>query len=117
MSLGIRPEMHCPAISPDVTLEGEVQAVEQLGHETQIHIQIPAIRQNCLPPERRGVLVEEGATFAIVGLPPERAIYSVSTACRRLHKRAGACCFPLKKREPAGDIPAKRAKEKHDLRR
>ncbi len=46
MSLGIRPEHLLPSHIADVTLEGEVQVVEQLGHETQIHIQIPAIRQN-----------------------------------------------------------------------
>ncbi len=46
MSLGIRPEHLLPSDIADVTLEGEVQVVEQLGHETQIHIQIPSIRQN-----------------------------------------------------------------------
>lgn len=46
MSLGIRPEHLLSSDIADVTLEGEVQVVEQLGHETQIHIEIPAIRQN-----------------------------------------------------------------------
>lgn len=55
MSLGIRPEHLLPSDIADVILEGEVQVVEQLGNETQIHIQIPSIRQNRVPPERRGV--------------------------------------------------------------
>ncbi|MEM5588239.1 TOBE domain-containing protein [Enterobacter hormaechei] len=90
MSLGIRPEHLLPSHIADVTLEGEVQVVEQLGHETQIHIQIPAIRQNLVYRQNDVVLVEEGATFAI-GLPPERChlFREDGTACRRLHKEPG----------------------------
>ena len=90
MSLGIRPEHLLPSDIADVTLEGEVQVVEQLGHETQIHIQIPAIRQNLVYRQNDVVLVEEGATFAI-GLPPERChlFREDGTACRRLHKEPG----------------------------
>ncbi len=90
MSLGIRPEHLLPSHIADVTLEGEVQVVEQLGHETQIHIQIPAIRQNPVYRQNDVVLVEEGATFAI-GLPPERChlFREDGTACRRLHKEPG----------------------------
>ena len=62
MSLGIRPEHLLPSDIADVTLEGVVQVVEQLGHETQIHIQIPAIRQNLVYRQNDVVLVEEGAT-------------------------------------------------------
>lgn len=71
MSLGIRPEHLLSSDIADVTLEGEVQVVEQLGHETQIHIQIPAIRQNLVYRQEDVVLVEEGALMGI-GLPPER---------------------------------------------
>ncbi len=40
-----------PSHIADVTLEGEVQVVEQLGHETDSYPD-PAIRQNLgLPPE------------------------------------------------------------------
>ncbi|HBT54338.1 MAG TPA: maltose/maltodextrin ABC transporter ATP-binding protein MalK, partial [Erwinia persicina] len=46
LSLGVRPEHLLPGDIAEVTLSGEVQVVEQLGNETQIHIQIPAIRQN-----------------------------------------------------------------------
>ena len=90
MSLGIRPEHLLPSDIADVTLEGEVQVVEQLGHETQIHIQIPAIRQNLVYRQNDVVLVEEGATFAI-GLPPERChlFREDGTACRRLHQEPG----------------------------
>ncbi|EHM51723.1 MAG: maltose/maltodextrin ABC transporter ATP-binding protein MalK [Yokenella regensburgei] len=90
MSLGIRPEHLLPSDIADVTLEGEVQVVEQLGHETQIHIQIPAIRQNLVYRQADVVLVEEGATFAI-GLPPERChlFREDGTACRRLHQEPG----------------------------
>ena len=90
MSLGIRPEHLLPSDIADVILEGEVQVVEQLGNETQIHIQIPSIRQNLVYRQNDVVLVEEGATFAI-GLPPERCHLSREdgTACRRLHKEPG----------------------------
>jgi multiple sugar transport system ATP-binding protein len=90
MSLGIRPEHLLPSDIADVTLEGEVQVVEQLGHETQIHIQIPAIRQNLVYRQNDVVLVKEGATFAI-GLPPERChlFREDGNACRRLHQEPG----------------------------
>jgi multiple sugar transport system ATP-binding protein len=90
MSLGIRPEHLLPSDIADVILEGEVQVVEQLGNETQIHIQIPSIRQNLVYRQNDVVLVEEGATFAI-GLPPEHChlFREDGTACRRLHKEPG----------------------------
>lgn len=90
MSLGIRPEHLLPSDIADVTLEGVVQVVEQLGNETQIHIQIPSIRQNLVYRQTDVVLVEEGATFAI-GLPPERChlFREDGTACRRLHQEPG----------------------------
>ncbi|MFK8260537.1 maltose/maltodextrin ABC transporter ATP-binding protein MalK [Erwinia sp. AnSW2-5] len=90
LSLGIRPEHLLPSDVAEVTLSGEVQVVEQLGNETQIHIQIPAIRQNLVYRQNDVVLVEEGATFAI-GLPPHRChlFREDGTACRRLHPEAG----------------------------
>lgn len=88
MSLGIRPEHLLPSDIADVILEGEVQVVEQLGNETQIHIhiQIPSIRQNLVYRQNDVVC----ATFAI-GLPPERChlFREDGTACRRLHKEPG----------------------------
>ncbi len=90
LSLGIRPEHLLPSDIAQVTLSGLVQVVEQLGNETQIHIQIPAIRQNLVYRQNDVVLVEEGATFAI-GLPPHRChlFREDGTACRRLHPEPG----------------------------
>jgi len=90
LSLGIRPEHLLPSDVAEVTLSGEVQVVEQLGNETQIHIQIPAIRQNLVYRQNDVVPVEEGATFAI-GLPPHRChlFREDGTACRRLHPEPG----------------------------
>lgn len=90
LSLGIRPEHLLPSDIAEVTLSGVVQVVEQLGNETQIHIQIPAIRQNLVYRQNDVVLVEEGATFAI-GLPPHRChlFRENGTACRRLHPEPG----------------------------
>jgi len=90
LSLGIHPEHLLPSDVAEVTLSGEVQVVEQLGNETQIHIQIPAIRQNLVYRQNDVVLVEEGATFAI-GLPPHRChlFHEDGTACRRLHPEPG----------------------------
>lgn len=89
MSLGIRPEHLLPSDIADVTPKAK-SVVEQLGHETQIHIQIPAIRQNLVYRQNDVVLVEEGATFAI-GLPPERChlFREDGSACRRLHQEPG----------------------------
>ena len=90
MSLGIRPEHLLASDIADVTLEGEVQVVEQLGNETQIHIRIPALRQNLVYRQNDVVLVEEGAQYAI-GLPPERChlFREDGRACRRLHREPG----------------------------
>ncbi|EMH7336780.1 TPA: maltose/maltodextrin ABC transporter ATP-binding protein MalK [Serratia marcescens] len=90
LSLGIRPEHLLPGEASEVRLTGDVQVVEQLGNETQIHIQIPAIRQNLVYRQNDVVLVEEGATFAI-GLPPHRChlFREDGTACKRLHQEPG----------------------------
>ncbi len=91
LSLGIRPEHLLPGDAAEVTLSGEIQVVERLGNETQIHIQIPAIRQNLVYRQNDVVLAEEGATFTI-GLPPHRChlFREDGTACRRLHPEPGA---------------------------
>lgn len=90
LSLGIRPEHLLPGEGAEVTLSGEVQVTERLGNETQIHIQIPAIRQNLVYRQNDVVLAEEGATFTI-GLPPHRChlFREDGTACRRLHPEPG----------------------------
>ncbi|PVZ83211.1 maltose/maltodextrin ABC transporter ATP-binding protein MalK [Serratia sp. S1B] len=90
LSLGIRPEHLLPSSESTCALMGEVQVVEQLGNETQIHIQIPEIRQNLVYRQNDVVLVEEGATFAI-GLPLHRChlFREDGTACRRLYQELG----------------------------
>ena len=90
LSLGIRPEHLLPSSESPVTLSGEVQVVEQLGNETQIHIDIPTMHPNLVYRQNDVVLVEEGATFAI-GLPPERChlFREDGVACRRLHQEPG----------------------------
>ncbi len=90
VSLGIRPEHLLPSDIADVTLEGIVQVVEQLGNETQVHIEIPAIHQNLVYRQPDVVLVEEGSTFTI-GLPPHRChlFREDGTACQRLHEEPG----------------------------
>lgn len=90
MSLGIRPEHLLPSNIADIVLEGEVQVVEQLGYETQIHILIPSLRQNLVCRQNDVVMVEEGAVFAI-GLPPDRChlFREDGSACRRLYQEPG----------------------------
>jgi len=97
MSLGIRPEHLLPSDVADVSLSGVVQVVEQLGHETQIHIQIPALRQNLVYRQDDVVLVEEGAQYTI-GLPPHRChlFREDGTACRRLHQEPGVAALKTK---------------------
>lgn len=90
VSLGIRPEHLLPSDIADVTLEGKVHVIEQLGNETQIHISFPTIRQNLVYRQADVVLVEEGSTFSI-GLPPHRChlFREDGTACQRLYKELG----------------------------
>jgi len=97
MSLGIRPEHLLPSEVADVSLSGVVQVVEQLGFETQIHIQIPALRQNLVYRQNDVVLVEEGAHYAI-GLPPQRChlFREDGSACHRLHQEPGVEALQLK---------------------
>lgn len=80
MSLGIRPEHLLPSDIADVTLEGEVRVVEQLGHETQIHIQIPAIRQNTVYRQNDVVLVERRAPHSLSACRQSAVICSARMA-------------------------------------
>ncbi|PJG83278.1 maltose/maltodextrin ABC transporter ATP-binding protein MalK [Caviibacterium pharyngocola] len=91
LSLGIRPEHLVPADQAQVTLQGKVQVVELLGNETQIHLEIPAIKQPALVYRQNDVvLVGEGDTFNI-GIIPERChlFKEDGTACPRLFKEKG----------------------------
>ena len=64
--------------------------VEQLGNETQIHVQMPTIQQNLVYRHNDVALVEEGSMIEI-GLPVHRChlFREDGTACRRLHKELG----------------------------
>ena len=46
VSLGIRPEHLLPCEHSDICIKGTVKVVEQLGHETQVYLELPAIKQN-----------------------------------------------------------------------
>ncbi len=67
-----------------------MQRVEQLSRETQIHIHIPALRQNLVYRQNDVAPVEESTPYAI-GLPPRRChlFREDGTACRRLHREPG----------------------------
>ena len=90
LSLGIRPEHLLPGEHAQYRLRGEVSVVEQLGNETQIHVQMPTIQQNLVYRHNDVALVEEGSMIEI-GLPVHRChlFREDGTACRRLHKELG----------------------------
>ena len=91
LSLGIRPEHLIPSDTAKVTLRANVQVVELLGNETQIHLEIPEIKQPTLVYRQNDVvLVEEGAVMDI-GIIPERChlFKEDGTACQRLYKEKG----------------------------
>ncbi|OOF51045.1 ABC transporter ATP-binding protein [Rodentibacter genomosp. 1] len=91
LSLGIRPEHVIPVVQAEVRLRGIVQVVELLGHETQIHIEIPEIHQPIFVYRQNDVvLVSEGDEIEI-GIMPERChlFKEDGKACRRLFKEIG----------------------------
>ena len=91
LSLGIRPEHLIPSHHAEVTLKGTVQVVELLGNETQIHLEIPEIKQPTLIYRQNDVvLVKEGDVMDI-GIVPERChlFKEDGTACRRLFRETG----------------------------
>ncbi|OOF42194.1 ABC transporter ATP-binding protein [Rodentibacter trehalosifermentans] len=91
LSLGVRPEHVIPVSQAEIRLRGIVQVVELLGHETQIHLEIPEIHQPIFVYRQNDVvLVEEGDEIEI-GIMPERChlFKEDGTACRRLFKEIG----------------------------
>ncbi|OOF52366.1 maltose/maltodextrin ABC transporter ATP-binding protein MalK [Rodentibacter trehalosifermentans] len=91
LSLGVRPEHVIPVAQAEVRLRGTVQVVELLGHETQIHLEIPEIRQPIFVYRQNDVvLVKEGDEIEI-GIMPERChlFKEDGSACRRLFKEIG----------------------------
>lgn len=91
LSLGIRPEHLVPSEKAKVALRGKVQVVELLGNETQIHLEIPEIKQPTLVYRQNDVvLVNEGDELDI-GIVPERChlFKKDGIACKRLFKELG----------------------------
>ena len=90
VSLGIRPEHLLPCEHSDICIKGTVKVVEQLGHETQVYLELPAIKQNIVYRQNDIVLVKESDEMAI-GINPNRChlFREDGTACRRLYKELG----------------------------
>ncbi|HDL5698431.1 TPA: maltose/maltodextrin ABC transporter ATP-binding protein MalK [Mannheimia haemolytica] len=91
LSLGIRPEHLLPSAQTKVTLHGIVQVVELLGNETQIHLEIPEIKQpTFIYRQNDVVLVNEGDEMNI-GILPERChlFKEDGIACKRLFVEKG----------------------------
>ena len=90
VSLGIRPEHLLPCEHSEICIKGTVKVVEQLGHETQVYLELPAIKQNIVYRQNDIVLVKEGDEMAI-GINPNRChlFREDGTACRRLYKELG----------------------------
>lgn len=91
VSLGIRPEHVVPSNKAAVTLRGNVQVVEWLGNETQVHLEIPEIKQPIfIYRQNDTMLVQEGESLD-VGIVPERChlFKENGEACRRLHAEIG----------------------------
>lgn len=90
LSLGIRPEHLLPSDHAEISIKGTVKVVEQLGNETQIHIEMPPIKQSLVYRQNDIVLVNEGDEMAI-GINPNRChlFKENGLACRRLFKELG----------------------------
>lgn len=90
LSLGIRPEHLLPCEQSEVCINGTVKVVEQLGNETQVHVEMPPIKQSLVYRQNDIVLVEEGDEMS-VGINPNRChlFKEDGTACRRLFKELG----------------------------
>lgn len=90
VSLGIRPEHLLPCERSEICIKGTVKVVEQLGHETQVYLELPTIKQNIVYRQNDIVLVKEGDEMAI-GINPNRChlFREDGTACKRLYKELG----------------------------
>jgi multiple sugar transport system ATP-binding protein len=90
MTLGIRPEHLLDADSSQHQLYGEILVVEQLGNETQIHLQLPGYAEPLVYRHHDVAVVAEGVPLAI-GIPAERChlFHTDGRACRRLHPEPG----------------------------
>ncbi|HBO38632.1 MAG TPA: maltose/maltodextrin ABC transporter ATP-binding protein MalK [Pasteurellaceae bacterium] len=91
LSLGIRPEHLIPSDKAQVTLKGTVQVVELLGNETQVHLEIPEIKQPTLIYRQNDVVLVEENDAMDIGIVPERChlFKEDGTACQRLFREKG----------------------------
>ncbi|MGR3806977.1 maltose/maltodextrin ABC transporter ATP-binding protein MalK [Pasteurella testudinis] len=91
LSLGVRPEHLIPAAQAEVKLKGIVTVVELLGNETQIHLEIPEIKQPTLVYRQNDVVLAEEGQVMDIGIVPERChlFKEDGNACRRLHQEIG----------------------------
>lgn len=90
LSLGIRPEHLLPCEQSEVCIAGTVKVVEQLGNETQVHLEMPPIKQSLVYRQNDIVLVKEGDEMSI-GINPNRChlFREDGTACQRLFVEQG----------------------------
>lgn len=90
LSLGIRPEHLVPSSQSEIAFSGRVKVVEQLGNETQVHLEIPPIKQSLVYRQNDIVLVKEGDEMSI-GINPNRChlFKENGEACRRLFAESG----------------------------
>ncbi|MFD1804802.1 maltose/maltodextrin ABC transporter ATP-binding protein MalK [Pasteurella oralis] len=91
LSLGIRPEHLIPSDKAEVTLRGIVQVVELLGNETQIHLEIPEIKQPTLVYRQNDIVLAKEEQIMDIGIVPERChlFKEDGTACQRLFREIG----------------------------
>ncbi|NBI13722.1 maltose/maltodextrin ABC transporter ATP-binding protein MalK [[Haemophilus] felis] len=90
LSLGIRPEHLLPCNQSDICIKGNVKVVEQLGNETQIHLEMPPIKQTLVYRQNDIVLVKEGDDMSI-GINSNRChlFKEDGMACKRLFQELG----------------------------
>lgn len=91
LSLGIRPEHLVPAEQAQIKLRGVVQVVELLGNETQIHLEIPEIKQPTLIYRQNDIVLANEGDVLDIGIIPERChlFRKDGSACQRLYKEIG----------------------------
>ncbi|QUJ69240.1 maltose/maltodextrin ABC transporter ATP-binding protein MalK (plasmid) [Photobacterium sp. GJ3] len=90
MSLGIRPEHLTTAEEGDAVVEGKIQVVEKLGHETQVYLNLKGVDADFIYRQPDILDVESGETLR-VGIPAYRChlFHRDGQACRRLYREKG----------------------------
>ncbi|UTM59999.1 maltose/maltodextrin ABC transporter ATP-binding protein MalK [Photobacterium sp. CCB-ST2H9] len=90
MSLGIRPEHLTTEDQGDAVVEGKIQVVEKLGHETQVYLNLKGVDADFIFRQPDVLDVDTGETLS-VGIPAYRChlFHRDGKACRRLHQEQG----------------------------